>query len=285
MVFFGFLTAGSAQYIPYTGLGKPNAGVFIPIFGICIDRIEKNHVESVTYTEKKHPQLGENAVSFPNPGIETRIATVAGLFESRKQAAEAAQVGLSSLHRWIAGEGMPAFNSLALLAAAVGVSLDWIASGRGEMYPVEGAQAAPDDPGTYAYVPLYDARISQGHGAWSDGARVLTMLAFTKYSLHKKGLQASQLAAVRVDGDSNEPSLKDGDTVMVDLSRNVIQGEAFYVIRLDDLLYAKRLQRQLDGGVLVISANTAYPAINVPADRLERLQVVGRVVWSGGWMI
>ncbi|WP_239690657.1 MULTISPECIES: helix-turn-helix transcriptional regulator [Pseudomonas] len=242
-------------------------------------------MNSVTYTEKKHPPQGENAVSFPNSGIETRIATVAGLFESRKQAAEAAKVALSSLQRWIAGEGMPAFNSLALLASAVGVSLDWIASGRGEMYPSEGAQAQAVDESIYAYVPLYDARISQGHGAWSDGARILTMLAFTKYSLTKKGLVASQLAAVRVDGDSNEPALKDGDTVMVDLSRNVIQGEAFYVIRLDDLLYAKRLQRQLDGGVLVISANTAYQTISVPADRLERLQVVGRVVWSGGWMI
>lgn len=153
------------------------------------------------------------------------------------------------------------------------------------MYPTEGTAGQAVDESIYAYVPLYDARISQGHGAWSDGARVLTMLAFTKYSLTKKGLQASQLAAVRVDGDSNEPFLKDGDTVMVDLSRNLIQGEAFYVIRLDDLLYAKRLQRQIDGGVVVISANTAYPAISVPADRLERLQVVGRVVWSGGWMI
>ena len=73
--------------------------------------------------------------------------------------------------------------------------------------------------------------------------------------------------------------------MLVDLSRNTTQCEASYVIRLDDLLYAKRLQRQIDGGVLVISANTAYPSVHVPTDRLERLQVVGRVVWSGGWMI
>ncbi|KPA91363.1 putative transcriptional regulator [Pseudomonas asplenii] len=153
------------------------------------------------------------------------------------------------------------------------------------MRPSEGLPAQADNDDVYAYVPLYDAYISQGHGAWSEGARILTMLAFTKYSLRKKGLVPSELAAVRVDGDSNEPFMKDGDTVMVDLSRNVIQGEGFYVIRLDDLLYAKRLQRQLDGGVMVISANTAYPPISVSADRLERLQVVGRVVWSGGWMI
>lgn len=181
------------------------------------------------------------------------------------------------------GEGMPAFNSLALLASAKGVSLDWIASGKGEMF----AGCAPDEPGddVYAYVPLYDAKISQGHGAWTEGARILTMLAFTRYSLRKKGLTPSNLAAVRVDGDSNEPTMKDGDTVMVDLARNHIQGDGFYVIRLDDLLYAKRLQRQLDGGVMVISANSAYQPIHVPGPHLDRLHIVGRVVWSGGWLI
>ncbi|ASN67604.1 hypothetical protein 7S12_47 [uncultured Caudovirales phage] len=183
---------------------------------------------------------------------------------------------------------MPAFDSLAALAAARGVSLDWIATGQGEMCLAdseasEGALSAPD--ADYAYIPLYDAYISQGHGAWNEGARVLAMLAFTRYSLRKKGLEPKQLAAVRVDGDSNEPELSEGDTVMVDLSRNHFQGEAFYVIRLNDLLFAKRLQREFDGSMSVISANSAYHPVRVPVERLDSLEIVGRVVWAGGWMI
>ncbi|MNN95443.1 putative HTH-type transcriptional regulator [compost metagenome] len=72
---------------------------------------------------------------------------------------------------------------------------------------------------------------------------------------------------------------------MVDLSRNALQGEAFYVIRLDDLLYAKRLQRLYDGGVKIISANTAYEPMTVPQNKLGNLEIIGRVVWAGGWMI
>src|SRR5690606_35260932 len=108
------------------------------------------------------------------------------------------------------------------------------------MRPGTEERANSDELDIYAYIPLYDARISQGHGAWNEGARILAKLAFTRYSLRKKGLEPAQLAAVRVDGDSNEPILSDGDTVMVDLSKNQFQGEGFYVIRLDDLLYAKR---------------------------------------------
>lgn len=227
-------------------------------------------------------------VSLADTGIETRIAAVANLYETRKQAALTAGVAVSSLSRWIAGEGMPAFDSLAALAAARGVSLDWIATGKGEMRLAdsEGSESVLSaTDADYAYIPLYDAYISQGHGAWNEGARVLAMLAFTRYSLRKKGLEPKQLAAVRVDGDSNEPELSEGDTVMVDLSRNHFQGEAFYVIRLNDLLYAKRLQREFDGSMSVISANTAYHPVRVPLERLDSLEIVGRVVWAGGWMI
>lgn len=193
----------------------------------------------------------------------------------------ARECGLSegAIRSYLSGETYPTLDRLAQIAVAASADAMWLAFGITNAAP----GISTDDQ--YAYIPLYDARISQGHGAWLDGAKVLTMLAFTKHSLRRKGLEASQLAAVRVDGDSNEPVLSDGDTVMVDLGRNTLQGEAFYVIRLDDLLYAKRLQRQIDGGVDIISSNPAYTTIKVRPDQMESFHVVGRIVWAGGWMI
>ncbi|AKA81245.1 Phage repressor [Pseudomonas synxantha] len=81
-----------------------------------------------------------------------------------------------------------------------------------------------------------------------------------------------------------EGLLSDGDTVLIDHSRNSLEGEAIYVIRLDDHLYAKRLQRQIGGGVAVISANTAYQTMTVSKENLNDLEIVGRVVWAGGWI-
>ncbi|MEX5342985.1 XRE family transcriptional regulator [Pseudomonas sp. I2] len=189
--------------------------------------------------------------------------------------------GLSegAIRSYLSGETYPTLDRLTQIANASGVDAVWLAFGAMDT----DVQDSSED--RYAYIPLYDARISQGHGAWLEGARILTMLAFTRHSLRRKGLEPSQLAAVRVDGDSNEPVLSDGDTVMVDLSRNTLQGEAFYVIRLDDLLYAKRLQRQIDGGVDIISSNPAYATIKVRPDQMDSFHVVGRIVWAGGWMI
>lgn len=172
------------------------------------------------------------------------------------------------------------------MAQAAGVSLDWLAGGVGEMKR-EGIQEAPaayrEDE--YAYIPLYDASCSAGHGSWNEGCRVLTHLAFTRYSLRKKGLEPAQLSAIRVDGDSMEGLLKDGDTVLLDHRRNALEAEAIYVIRVDDHLYAKRLQRQFDGSVHIISQNKAYQTMIVPKERLPELTIIGRVVWAASWMV
>jgi phage repressor protein C with HTH and peptisase S24 domain len=216
-----------------------------------------------------------------DPAFIERLRVLANKVGSVNALARASGLSQGGLQRYFKG-GEPTRPALIKLAKAGDVDVGWLMTGE---HPPQLPAASGDEEDTYAYIPLYDARISQGHGAWNEGGRVLTKLAFTRYSLRKKGLEASQLAAVRVDGDSNEPVLSDGDTVMVDLRRNELQGEAFYVIRLDDLLYAKRLQRQYDGSILVISANPAYQPMTIPYDRIDTLQIVGRIVWAGGWMV
>lgn len=183
-----------------------------------------------------------------------------------------------AIRSYLSGETYPTLDRLEQIAQAADVSAMWLAFGE----QLQTAFVIEDDK--YSYVPLYDARCSAGHGSWTEGARVLTHLAFTTYSLRKQGLEPSKLSAIRVDGDSMEGLLSDGDTVLIDHSRNSLEGEAIYVIRLDDHLYAKRLQRQIGGGIAVISANTAYQTMAVSKENLNDLEIVGRVVWAGGWI-
>jgi len=216
-----------------------------------------------------------------------RIRACAGMAGSGEELSRRTGIPRSTMESYLNGESEPKASRLVAIAQAVQADIEWLVTGNVralDATEVEGASKAGVEQ-EYAFIPLYDAHISQGHGAWTDGARVLTRLAFTRYSLRKEGLSSETLAAVRVDGDSNEPVLSDGDTVMVDMSRNALQGEAFYVIRLDDLLYAKRLQRVYDGSVKIISANSAYEPMTVPQNQLTNLEIIGRVVWAGGWMI
>lgn len=189
----------------------------------------------------------------------------------------ARKCGLSegAIRSYLSGETFPTLDRLAQIAQATKADPMWLAFG--------GTAKTEED--TYAYVPLYDARCSAGSGAWNERSRVLVHLSFTRYSLRKKGLVPANLACLHVDGDSMTGLLEDGDTVMVDLRRNTLEGEGVYVVMLDDHLYAKRLQRDFDGSVRVISHNKEYQPITVPKDRLSELHIIGRVVWSGGWMV
>ena len=217
-------------------------------------------------------------------GLAERIRQCAEIAGSGDELARITAIPRRTLEYYMTGASEPKVARCVDIAKAVGVDIAWLASGEGQMRPGAMAVGEPDDA-TYAHIPLYDAQISSGHGNWSEGATVLTHLAFTRYSLRKKGLDPANLSAVRLDGDSNEPLLSDGDTVMVDHSKNTVESEAFYVIMLDQHLFAKRLQRQVGGGIAIISANPAYHTITVAKEHLADLQIVGRVVWNASWMI
>jgi len=239
----------------------------------------------MTYEESDKTDAQTEKHPIPSAAIgcfRERLKEVMGATGGR---AFARKCGLSegAIRSYLSGDTYPTLDRLEQIAAAVGVSAVWLAFGEAAQSQEVALEAVDDEQ--YAMVPLYDARCSAGHGAWNEGCTVLTHLAFTRYSLRKKGLDPARLSAIRVDGDSMEGLLSDGDTVMIDHGRNALEGEAVYVIRLDDHLYAKRLQRQFDGSVEIISQNKEYRPMLVPKDRLGELEIVGRVVWSAGWMI
>ena len=209
-----------------------------------------------------------------------RLRSLAEAHGSVNALAKAAGVSQSGLQRYLNG-GEPSRKALIAIAVAGGVSLEWLATGSGESAITEGHQAEVLGMEDYAFVPLYDAQCSAGAGAWNENCRVLTHISFTRYSLRKQGLTPDHLSAIRIDGDSMEPVLHSGDTVLIDHTRTTIEGEGIYILRLDGHLYAKRLQRNFDG-VAIISANSAYDKVIVPRDRLAELEIIGRAVWSAG---
>lgn len=215
-------------------------------------------------------------------GLADRIRQCAEIAGSGDELARLAAIPRRTLEYYLTGQSEPKVARCVDIAKAVGVDIGWLASGEGEK--LKGAAPHPIAGDNYAYVPLYDTQCGAGHGVWRDGATVITQLAFDACSIRHQGLDADRLSAIRVDGDSMEGLLFDGDTVVLDHRRNSLEGEAVYVIRLDDHLYAKRLQRQFDGSIHIISENKAYRDMIVPKDQLNDLEIIGRVVWAGGWI-
>lgn len=78
-----------------------------------------------------------------------------------------------------------------------------------------------------------------------------------------------------------EPTIHNGDSILVDTSKTALVDGSIFVLRLGDDLYAKRLQKRFDGGVEIISDNKEYSTQVVPREMLESLAIIGKVIWVG----
>ena len=97
----------------------------------------------------------------------------------------------------------------------------------------------------------------------------------------KQGLKASpsQLRIMKVEGDSMEPTLFDGDTVLVDMDRKAPNPPGIFVLDDGMGLVAKRLQHVPNSdppAVRVISDNKHYPEYERTADEIV---IIGRIRW------
>lgn len=129
-----------------------------------------------------------------------------------------------------------------------------------------------------AEVARLDVGASAGPGGLVDAERALASALFDPSMLRRLGVRPDAASMVRVAGDSMEPTLADGDEILVDRDRRTpgVRG-ALFVVRLDGVVMVKRL-RAMGREVEVASDNAAYPMRMFAAGAVE---VIGRVVWLG----
>ena len=181
----------------------------------------------------------------------------------------------SSLQAWEAGEREPSLENLFDLAA-IYESHPWTLVTHTSL---PSKKASNDE---YYYIPAYEIEASAGHGAFTEGATTpAKRLAFRKDWIHDRRLTPASLSAIFTRGDSMEPTIPDGATILVDGSRIEPLDGKIYVIRIDDRLWVKRVQWILGGGLRLISDNRIYSDIDISKADLEHadVQICGQVVY------
>lgn len=132
--------------------------------------------------------------------------------------------------------------------------------------------------GDWVDVPRLGLDASAGPGALATAEPAFDSFRFSRRWLREQGLSAEHLSAIAVAGDSMEPLLRDGDEILVDCAQRALR-DGIHVVRLGDALHVKRVQQLGPGKAQLISANAAYPPVEVD---LADLAVIGRVVWKSG---
>lgn len=127
-------------------------------------------------------------------------------------------------------------------------------------------------------VPRLTVGASAGSGAAPEGEDVIGTIRFSLRWLRSMGLQVDMLSAIAVSGDSMEPTLHDGDEILVDRTPRPLR-DGIHVARLEDNLLVKRIDASRPGIIVLLSDNPAYRPIEC---RVQDVRIIGRVVWKGG---
>lgn len=195
------------------------------------------------------------------------------------KAANLADVSMPTIRRWLDGEVEPRLSSLANLASALNVSLDWVYFGeesneiKPEIILSKDAKLCSD----FEFIKGYNVQASAGHGVLNNNEEPTRYLAFRKKWLRFKNLSPNNLVIIFVKGDSMQPTIYDNDTILINLAqKNLIDG-FIYVLRQGEDLLVKRIQK-LPNGVRLISDNKFYDKVDILGSELESFEIIGQVV-------
>lgn len=82
---------------------------------------------------------------------------------------------------------------------------------------------------------------------------------------------------IKVKGDSMEPTLKEGDWVLVDISRISPDSDGMFLLRLTTGLAVKRLQGGVSENITIKSDNAKYDNLTT---NLEEIRILGKVIYT-----
>ncbi len=172
------------------------------------------------------------------------------------------------------------YEEIVSVAAARGLNLDEIFAAHDSQNVIKetgGKYLVTKDDSVL--VPRYDAKGSSGPGSLVDADRVVEYIVFNQAFIRDVlRVPAKYLAIIEVSGHSMEPTLNNGEQVMVDLRQNRFVDDAVYVIQQDGHLRIKRVQMRMDGTVLIKSDNSFYDNEVLQREDADRLRVIGTVL-------
>ena len=138
-----------------------------------------------------------------------------------------------------------------------------------------------DDVAGARPVDVVELAAAAGGGADAASEDVVGRLWFRRDWLDRRGLDPARCAVIGVTGESMEPTLPDGCSILVDRARTRRRRGRVYVLRTGDGLIAKRAGKDEGGGWLLESDHPAWEPVPWPDDA----EILGEVIWTARSLI
>ncbi len=217
-----------------------------------------------------------------------------------KQADIARSTGKSTaaVTKWLRGENIPKAENLKAIAKLLEVSDEWLLTGKNltvldsqDLQPLsEWDETTPIEEDEIEIPFFQNFSFDCGSGSVGEALKAQSQaLRISKATLRDLGIEKENAVATGASGDSMKPTIKDGDTIYLDLGRKTIKDGKIFAICHGGLFVAKRLYNLPMGGVRIVSDNTAeYPEVLLTAEerKEQEFEVIGwvwRITSTESW--
>ncbi|MHA7845643.1 XRE family transcriptional regulator [Serratia sp. D1N4] len=170
-----------------------------------------------------------------------------------------AGIGYSTLHNYLSAVSSPTLENLVLLAKALDVSIEWLATGK-EASVSEAVTNGDKELSRVIRIPF----LEQDKFLLLDG------------NILQEKDDISHLVALRVTTDVMEPTFGVGAVIIVDTSINQLKENQLVVLKKGDNYLFKRVQVVVKGYNL-ISDNKKYPVLTILDAELSSLEIIGQI--------
>ncbi len=150
------------------------------------------------------------------------------------------------------------------------VSISWLLYG-------QSSKMLADSSGEVLKIPyLNEINGSAGGGAFNDDSIDITYFSLDRTYSDMLGInEKDHIEAIKVVGDSMEPTLKDGAIILIDRNKSDIAGGGIFVVNTPNGVSVKRVVMNPVSGIDLISDNKIYLPQTVSA---EEVTIIGKVI-------
>ena len=214
--------------------------------------------------------------------VAKRIRDEQKRWGKQQDLAVATGIPFGTLQKIIQGKTDPQLSWLRALSEVMNVGLDYLLDGRGaESGDGETQLSTVDDLPDLVRVPYYEIEASAGPGALATDAEPKHAITFRADWVQRRARNGHGLQAIRVNGDSMEPTLRSGDMIVIDTERTK-ESEGLFVLNYDGELLVKRLQRLSPTRLVIASDNPLAGSSEIDLrDESQHPRIIGRVIWLG----
>lgn len=162
------------------------------------------------------------------------------------------------------------------MSDALGVSVEWLKTGEGEVPECWVNEASP-----IFKIDLYDFELSAGDGIINpDYPDVIASIHLTEEGLSQilRRKSAEGVCIFKVPTDSMAPTIRPCDLVFIDTNVKSYIGEGVYAFRVNECNYIKRLQRLPTGVIRALSDNKLYEPFDITEELFNSAEIIGKFI-------